>query len=60
MNYQLFNNELGELAQIIKTEESGKRWYIPLDPANTSYKEYLEWLAAGNTPEPADPEPADS
>ncbi len=56
MNYQLFNNELGELAQIIKTEESGKRWYIPLDPANTSYKKYLEWIAEGNTPEPADPE----
>ena len=56
MNYQLFNNELGELAQIIKTEEIGKRWYIPLDPANTSYKKYLEWIAEGNTPEPADPE----
>ena len=42
MNYQLFNNELGGLTQIIKTEENGKRWYIPLDPANTSYKEYLE------------------
>lgn len=57
MNYQLFNNEFGELAQIIKTEESGKRWYIPLDHANTSYKEYLDWLEEGNTPEPADPEP---
>ena len=28
--------------------------YIPFDPANTDYAAYLEWLAEGNTPLPAD------
>ena len=28
--------------------------YIPLDPANTDYQKYLEWVEEGNTPDPAD------
>ncbi len=27
--------------------------YIPKDPDNSDYQDYLEWVAAGNTPEEA-------
>ena len=33
---------------------------IPFDTANTDYQEYLEWVADGGVPEPADtPEEAE-
>jgi hypothetical protein len=28
--------------------------FIPFDPDNTDYQEYLKWVAEGNTPTPAD------
>ena len=31
--------------------------FIPPDPGNRDYREYLEWVEAGNDPEPA-PAPA--
>lgn len=41
---------------IIRTTDNA---CIPKDQKNRDYKEYLAWLDAGNTPEPADPEPVD-
>ena len=29
-------------------------YFVPKNEANTDYQEYLEWLAEGNTPDPAD------
>ena len=41
------------LGEAIKRSDGA---FIPPDPDNTDYREYLAWLEAGNTPEPA-PEP---
>ena len=51
--YTLFNDEDGNLVNIITTRD-GKKVWIPLDNANTDYQEYLEWVAEGNTPEEAE------
>ena len=37
----------------IEKRIDGKIWYIPCDPNNTDYQEYLEW-AKTNTAEPAE------
>ena len=38
--------------QVIKRTTDGA--FIQFDEANTDYQEYLEWVAKGNTPDPAD------
>jgi hypothetical protein len=52
--YQTVNSPLtGRPAQCIKRLADNA--FIPFDPANTDYQAYLEWLAEGNEPLPADP-----
>jgi hypothetical protein len=51
--YQLQPDFLGKSANLV--ERLSDNAFIPMDPANTDYAEYLEWLAEGNEPSPADP-----
>jgi hypothetical protein len=50
MTYQLTSGDT-----ILRLSDNA---YIPAAPGNRNYREYLEWLEAGNTPEPAPAPPA--
>ena len=50
--YKLVKNPDGGQANIVLKVDKNK--YIPFDPDNTDYQAYLEWLAEGNTPLPAE------
>ena len=45
---------LGSVNQVRYTDSTNIQKIIPFDPDNTDYKEYLAWVAAGNTAEAAD------
>ena len=50
--YKQYKDAMGNIANgIIRTSDNA---FIPFDPANTDYQQYLAWLEAGNTPLPAD------
>ncbi len=40
----------------IRVEINGITSFVPLDPANTDYQEYLAWLEEGNEPLPPEGE----
>ena len=44
--------KLTNTSSIIRTTDGA---YIPADPGNRDYQDYLTWVALGNTPTPADP-----
>ena len=53
MYQQLPNDSItGQPAQCIKRLADNA--FIPFDPANTDYQEFLAWKAEGNEPLPAD------
>ena len=50
--YQLLTETLIGAATYVKRIADNA--FIPFDPANTDYQEYLRWLAEGNEPLPAE------
>ena len=51
ITYKITNSiELGTQTGVLRSDGV----WIPIAPANTDYQEYLEWLAEGNEPLPAD------
>ena len=47
--YKEITNEMG-LTYIEKTEDDGKIWIVPIDPANSDYQRYLNRDAEQSTP----------
>ena len=52
MTYQQCKDSFGNVSTTCIKRSDG--WFIPMNPDNTDYQKYLEWVAEGNTPEPAD------
>ena len=50
--YKIFNVPNGNIFIVTNNDKT----FIPMDEANTDYKEYLEWVAKGNTAEEYIPE----
>jgi hypothetical protein len=50
--YKLNSNKfIQSINTVIRLSDNA---FIPFDPANTDYQEYLKWVAEGNQPLPAD------
>jgi hypothetical protein len=49
--YKLHNDTRGNLGCIERLSDGA---FIPFDPDNTDYQQYLKWLEEGNTPLPAE------
>jgi len=53
--YKLYkDDEDGPIPAVQRTLDDGTISSIPFAKANFDYKEYLKWVAEGNTPDAAD------
>ncbi len=43
-----------EQSSLRREDSQGNVVSVPVDSANRDYQEYLEWVAEGNTPDPAE------
>lgn len=51
MKYKLYTDHLYNITVVIRKSDGAS---IPIDESNKDYQEYLEWVAKGNEPEPAE------
>ena len=51
MYQRLPTTQMGPVTSVKRIADNA---FIPFDPANTDYAEYLAWLEQGNTPLPAE------
>lgn len=55
MTYKLVKDSiLGTVSQVRFTDSNGNCKLIPAVTDNKDWLEYLDWINAGNTPDPAD------
>jgi len=52
MYKQCIDAQTGKPTEYVKRLSDGA--FIPKEPANTDYQKYLEWVAEGNEPLPAE------
>jgi hypothetical protein len=54
--YQLLANPRQKSELLLAIKRLSDNAFIPFDPANTDYQQYMKWLDEGNTPLAADEE----
>ena len=52
--YKLHKSSIDGTTSVVFKQIAGLKISIPFNDENGDYQEYLEWVADGNTPDPAD------